>query len=81
MDRRGEVEEREYSTGAKFVENPIDARDGDLRKDAEFIQRLAIHRDADATGFLRDANHLARPWGRGVLDEAGGEELVVNHAH
>ena len=70
-----------HSIGAKLVENLTDARDGDLAKDAEFIQLLVIHRDADATGFLRDDNYWTRRGRCGVLDEVSGKEFVQNRVH
>ena len=81
VKRGDEVEEQKYSTGAKLVENLIDARDGEPAKDAEFVQLLENHREANATGFLRDGNHWARPGRCGVLDEAGGEEYIQNRVH
>ena len=76
-----QVQEREYSTGAEFVEDFIDSRNGELAKDAEFVQLLIadLKLKADATGFLRDDNHWAHPWRCGVLDEARGEDLVRVH--
>ena len=47
----------------------MDQRNAELAKDAEFVQLLVVDRDADATVFLRDDNHWARPWRCGVLGE------------
>ena len=59
MKRRDEVEERKCSTGTEFVEDFVDSGDGQLAKNAELVQLLVVE---DATGFLRDDNHWARPW-------------------
>ena len=54
----------------RVVGDIIDARDGELAKEAEFFQLLVVDRDSDAIEFLGDDNDWARPWRRGVLDEA-----------
>ena len=44
MNRRDEVEEREYSTGVEFVEDYVDSRNGVLAKDIAFVQLLVADR-------------------------------------
>ena len=62
-------------------EDFVDSGDGELAKDAEFVQLLVVDRDVDVTGFLRDDDYWARPWRCRMLDEARGEEFIQNHVH
>ena len=42
VKRRDKVEESEYSTGAEFVEDFVDSRNGELAKNAECVQHSCI---------------------------------------
>lgn len=76
MKRRDEAKYQEYSTGAEFVEDLIEATDGELTTDAEFVHSLVVDSDVNATKCLGDDTHWARPRRRGSLIEDRCEECV-----
>lgn len=65
------------STGAKLVDNLIDARDREL----DYFLLHVVLRDADATGLFRDDYDWTRPGRCRVLNGDGMEKWLPNRVH
>ena len=57
MERRHKVKQEEAASFAQRVEDLVDAEDGELGERAYGVELFVVHRDPNATFFLRYGDH------------------------
>ena len=73
-----QVEEGENTAFARGVQDLVNAGDGKLSEGTDGVQLLVVDGDPDAAILFRDSDHGAGVGRSGMLDQAGGQVLVMD---